>query len=180
METYICLLRGINVGAHKRIKMIDLVDCLKHLAFSNIKTYLQSGNIIFSTEKAHINQLEKSIFKAIEVTFGFEVSVFIINSEDLKSILNNNPFTIDKSNAIENIHITFLATEPNTEFVEKTSAFNCLPDEFKLSNKAIYIYCHNGYGKTKLTNNFFENKLKVIATTRNLKTCNELLAMATL
>jgi uncharacterized protein (DUF1697 family) len=76
------------------------------------------------------------------------------------------------------MHLTFLSTQPEKELVEKISEGNYLPDEFLINGKTIYLYCPNGYGRTKLTNSFFENKLKLIATTRNIKTVRELLFLA--
>jgi uncharacterized protein (DUF1697 family) len=178
MQTYISMLRGINVSGQKMIKMDALKESFIESGFKNVQTYIQSGNVIFQTEKTKHKDLEKKIAQIILEKFNFEVPVIVIEPEELKTILKNNPFQKDKRKDLSNSFITFLSDEPDKDNIDKIKQNQYLPDEFELIGKAVYVNCPNGYGRTKLTNNFFESKLKVSATSRNWKTSNELLVIA--
>ncbi len=177
MKRYIALLRGINVSGQKLIKMDTLKDLFIGLNYSEVNTYLQSGNIVFSTkgidQQLIANEIEAEILKV----FDFEVPVLILTMDELEKIVKNNPFThhFDKDPAY--FHITFLRSLPaNIDF--KVIDKNVQADEeVVIVDCVIYLYCPHGYGRTKLTNNFFENKLAIGATTRNWKTCNELIKL---
>jgi uncharacterized protein (DUF1697 family) len=178
MQTYISFLRGINMAGHKIIKMEDLRQVFTDSGFKNVRTYIQSGNVIFQAEKTNPKDLAKKIEKIILEKYSFEVPVIVIEPGELKIILQNNPFLKDKLKDLTYAHITFLSDEPASENIDKIRKAQYLPDEFELTGKIIYVNCPNGYGKTKLSNSFFESKLKVSATSRNLKTSNELLVIA--
>ena len=178
METYILILRGINVGGHKAIKMDALRVMLEDLDFKNVKTYIQSGNVVFQMEKAECRDLETKIEKKIASTFHFDVPVLVKRQIEVVNILKQNPFVNERDEAIEWLHVTFLSNIPEQQFVEKIKDLSTPPDEFILSETAIYLFCPKGYGNSKLSNTFFENKLKVMATTRNWRTVNELVRMA--
>ena len=170
METYVALLRGINVSGHNMIKMEALKSILCDLNFTGIRTYIQSGNIIFENKTTDSTHLAKMIRDTIFRHFGFEVPVIIRTRSELEYISKNNPFLIERNENIDQLHVSFLAENPDEVHVKKTGEFQCLPDEFFMSGKEIYLFCPAGYGRTKLTNQFFENKLKTLATTRNWKT----------
>ena len=174
MLTFISLLRGINVSGHNMIKMPALKELYEQLGFSNIKTYLQSGNVVFNAKAKNNKQLEEQISSAIKDSFNLNVSVIVLTSKELETIIEQNPFTEDKSN----LYLTYLASTP-APFDPKIISEKTLPGEqFVYTPKVIYTYFAQGYGKTKIHTNFLESKLKVIATTRNWKTTNELLKMA--
>jgi uncharacterized protein (DUF1697 family) len=175
METYIALLRGINVSGQKMIKMEELKRVLGTLNFSNIRTYIQSGNIIFETDIKDSTFLEKQIFEIIFKNFGFPVQVVIRNRQELVEVYKNNPFLRNRNEPVEKLHVTFLGEKPDPVHLKKIEGSSFLPDEFVLSGSEIYLFCPNGYGRTKLTNQFFESKLKVTATTRNWKTVETML-----
>ena len=118
------------------------------------------------------------IKKIIEEHFGFEVPVLTRNREDLESIIKHNPFLKEKDVEMDKLHITFLSNSPDIEGVKKIGEYNFSPDRFIIADREIYIYCPNGYGNTKITNNFFESKLNVTATSRNWKTVQKLAALA--
>jgi len=178
MTTYISILRGINVSGQKIIKMSDLKEMYRNLNFENIKTYVQSGNVIFSSKNKNPKELEKIISTKINSEFGFEVPVMVLNSETLKTIIENNPFSKDSTKDNAFFHVTFLAEKPATIDKESILEKKHAHEEIAFTPNAIYLYCPNGYGKTKLNNNFLENKLKVKATTRNWKTTQQLLKLA--
>jgi uncharacterized protein (DUF1697 family) len=148
------------------------------LGFSGIQHYIQSGNVIFSSESTDTQFLEKIICEKLHAAFGWTVPVQVMTKDELRNALQNIPFINDSEKDSSFIHLTFLSIQPDKDLVEKISAENYLPDEFFINGKTIYLYCPNGYGRTKLTNSFFENKLKLIGTTRNIKTVKELLLLA--
>jgi uncharacterized protein (DUF1697 family) len=178
MITYIAILRGINVSGKRIIKMDALKEMLTELNFENVRTYIQSGNIVFEAKKINSNQLEKILSEEMKKQFGFDVPVIVLDIDELKSIITKNPFINNKKNDSAHLYITFLNEEPVKAIAAKIPVTDYLPDEFSVFGKAVYLHCPNGYGNTKLNNTFFENKLKVSATTRNWKTTCQLLKIA--
>ena len=177
MKTYISILRGINVSGKRMIKMGDLQKLYESLGFKNIHTYIQSGNVVFQFKKSKTAELEKKISKLINDKYNFEVPVLVLETDELRLILENNPFVNTRNEDSTKLHVTFLEDAPDKAAIAKISG-NLSPDEYLINGKAIYLFCPNGYGNTKLNNNFFESKLKLTATTRNWKTSNELLKIA--
>ena len=178
MTSYISILRGLNVGGHNPVKMEALRQLYTELGYSEIQSYIQSGNIIFRSALSDTRYLEKSIQEKFLDTFGWNAPVLVLTSEELKNAIENNPFIKDKMKNPAFMHLTFLSGIPDQTLLEKIPAGYYLPDEFFISGKTIYLYCPTGYGITKLTNTFFEKKLNLSATTRNLKTSSVLLSMA--
>ncbi len=177
MTTYISILRGINSGGYRIVQMDALRSLYAKLGYSNVQSYIQSGNVIFQREKASHPIIENEISGSISKEFGFDVSVIIIECEELKQLISDNPLLKDETKDSSKIHVTFLSGIPEKGKFDAIKGGNYQNDEFHLVNKAVYLYCPNGYGKTKLTTGFLENKLKVMATCRNWKTTVELLKM---
>lgn len=178
MNKYISILRGINVSGSKMIKMEALRKLYEDLKFKNVKTYIQSGNVVFEDKAANSKVLEQRIKKKILDVFGFDVPVMVKETSELIVVLKNNPFVNKRNEDVTKLHVTFLSDEPDETLLAKIREKQYDPDEYIISGTAIYLFCPNGYGNTKLNNNFFENKLKVTATTRNWKTVNELVSLA--
>ena len=170
-DKYISILRGINVSGQKKIIMSDLKILYEHLGFLNITTYIQSGNVVFENTSKNIQDIKKAIETAIEKKYNFIVPVNVRRAEDYRTILNNLPFkNIDIEQEGTKILITFLSETPEESNIIKLQEHVIAPEKLILDNQVIYLHCPNGYGKTKLSNGFIENKLKVTATTRNIKT----------
>jgi uncharacterized protein (DUF1697 family) len=179
MAAYISMLRGINVGGHKKIDMKGLKSLYEDIGFKDVLTYIQSGNIIFRTELQTPDQiLAENIEKTIFKKYRFEVPVIIRSLEEINRSIKVNPFIKKSSFLVEKLHITFLGKEPLASDWEIIKGLDRSPDEFTRVGKEIYLYCPNGYGITKLSNSFFEAKLKVKATTRNWNTVNKLQELA--
>ncbi len=174
---YISMLRGINVGGRKKIKMAELREMYVALGFEDVNSYIQSGNVVFDYKKTKPAELEAQIKQAIQDTFGFDVPVRIRTADDFKHIINSHPF-FDAEQELKLFHVTFLAEAPNTEALQSIADFQYKEDLFQIDGDKIHLYCPGGYGETKLSNNFFERKLKVSATTRNWKTVLKLYEMA--
>lgn len=178
MQTFISILRGINVSGQKKILMDDLKSLYDHLQFKDVKTYIQSGNVIFkSDEKLSDAELAKKIEDEIFKKYKFQVPVIIRSEDEMEKIISANPFLKEKNIDPKKLHVTFLSKIPGKENIEQLEGMDFLPDRFKVSAKEIYLYVPNGYGETKISNTFFEKKLKVNATTRNWNTVNKLSEM---
>ena len=173
MNTFVTMLRGINVGGNRKVSMRLLKERYESLGFSDIQTYVQSGNVIFSSKVSAIKTREL-IEDEIKQTFGFDVLVFIRTREELADLVKNNPF---KRKDETKLHVTFLSEKPASIPMDELNSARKGAEEFSISGREIYLFCPNGYGETKLSNGFFEKKLKLSATTRNWKTVNTLLAM---
>lgn len=175
MNTYISILRGINVSGKKLIKMDALRSLFEANGFHEVESYVQSGNVIFKSKVEDYIQLEQKIEVAIESHFGFYVPVIVMSIHQLKQIIDNNPFTQDPKKDPAFLHVTFLSSIP--ESIDQAVFQNKLQGDESISFHldTVYLFCPSGYGKTKLNNNFIEAKLKISATTRNWKSCKEIL-----
>lgn len=167
---YAAFLKGINVGGHKKIRMQDLKASLSALNFQQLNTYIQSGNLVFCTEETDVPRLQSEIEKKIVDDFGFEVTVIIRSAAELHQIVDYNPYLEVDSVQISNLYITMLAEMPERLHLEKLFEYNFPHDLYQVHGKEVYLNCLNGYGNTKLSNDFFEKKLKQNATSRNWKT----------
>lgn len=176
MKKFVALLRGINVSGQKQIKMSELKSMFEEIGFQNVETYIQSGNVIFSTKENSTDKLEAKISSGIKKEFGFDVHVIIVIPEEIEMVIKNNPFIKKKKDA-ERLYVIFLSSVPPKEMLEKLKTVDYSPEEFICDGKYIYLFVPNGYGKAKLNNNFFEKKLNVYATTRNIKTVKAILAL---
>ena len=170
MEKKIAILRGINVGGKRKILMKDLKALCEELGFENPQTYIQSGNVIFENAKGQSNlELGDQLAAGILERFGFDVPVIVRTASELSNSIDKNSF-YQEGRDISQLHLTFLKEEPSPENKELLLTFNYQPDEYVLDGQNVFIYCAGKYHQSKLSNNFFEKKLKVGATTRNWKT----------
>lgn len=178
MAIYIAMLRGINVGGHKTVKMEPLRASFACLNFTGIQTFLQSGNVVFGTNKSETG-LAATIERKILADFGFSVPVMLKTAKNLAAIIENNPFPKDPSIDPAKLHVTFLSTAPPNDATGQLKPLAAARERFQVLGREIYLYCPDGYGRTKLTNNAIEKKLSRSATTRNWNTVKALLAMTT-
>ena len=171
MKTYIILLRGINVSGKNKLPMADLRTLLNDLGFKNVQTYIQSGNIILESEEGKSVVCNK-IKEGIQRKFSYDVPVIARTIPEWKKAIAKYPFPIDNTKIVA---FVFLNKKVYETKIEVKGINN---DEYLIDNDMIYIYCQSGFGKTKLSNNLFERKLNVTATTRNYNTTVKLLALA--
>ncbi len=159
------------------IKMDALKKVYEEMGFKNVKTFIQSGNVIFQDKETNIKTLEDKIAHQIKTEFSFDVPVIVKSLKEVETIFLNNPFINNQNKDINKLHVTFLAIKPEQANIEKIKG-DFGKDEFIITDSAVYLFCPIDYGHTKLSNTFFENKLKVTATTRNWKTVTELVNLA--
>ena len=179
MFTYIALLRGINVSGHNKIKMAELKQLFVDLSYNNITTYIQSGNVIFTSKEKNTSKIENNIIKAVQKNFGYDLKVLVITKKELKTVFNSNPFLRNNTLDITKLCVTFLSDTPKNDALPQLEEIaHKSDDEFVIINKNIYLHCPTGFARTKLTNNLFERKLKTDATTRNWKTITKLVELS--
>lgn len=175
MTTYIAILRGINVGQNQ-LKMEDLRACLGEMGFAGIRTYIQSGNVVFQCPPSAVRILEKQLEEKIASQFGLKAPVIIRDSDEWEKILNGIPFSLEHDP--KTLHVTFLDEAPDPSLMDEILPYKAEAESFVLKGKEVYLHCPNGYGTSKLSNNLFEKKLKVKATTRNWNTVQQLYILA--
>jgi uncharacterized protein (DUF1697 family) len=174
MNKYISILRGINVSGQKKIKMADLKSLYELLGFQSVVTYIQSGNVIFDTSKNR-GDLKVIIEKAIEEKYKFHVPVELRTNHEIENIISNCPFgSVNLAEDGTKVLVTFLSSEPQEGMALDIQKNVVAPEKLVIRGKEVYLYCPNGYGKSKLSNTFLEKKLNVEATTRNWKSVYKL------
>ncbi|SMG30602.1 DUF1697 domain-containing protein [Arenibacter troitsensis] len=177
MTNYIVLLRGINVSGQRKIKMSQLRAMLEALGFSEVSTYIQSGNIVLKSALPMSTEVAQIIKEGIYKTFGFDVHVLAKTMPELEEIIQRSPFrTLDESES-KKWYYVLLQETPKTELINSLQQEKFPNEQFTIATNCVYLSCDQGYGKTKCDTNFFENKLKVSATTRNHRTMMKLLEM---
>lgn len=169
-QTYIALFRGINVSGQKIILMKDLKTLFEKTGFSSVRTYIQSGNVLFSSPDAE--GLAEKIEKAVKKNYGFHAEVIIRTPKELKKIIASNPFA--QKDDTGKLYICFFKSAPSKEAVNSFMQLTFNGEEFSFAKTELYLYFPDGYGKSKLNNNVIEKKLTVISTARNWNTTNKL------
>lgn len=175
MAKYISILRGINVGAGRKVPMTDLKKLCENMGLQNVQTYIQSGNVVFEwSQSDFVSELETRLQQAFTEAFGFDIPVLIRTSDEWAESIAQNPFLKEENVDIDRLHLTCLKEVPSPELLEKIKVFQYLPDRYEIIGKSVFVFCAAGYGTSKLVNSFFESKLKTPATTRNWKTVMKL------
>ena len=175
-NTYVALLRGINVGGKHKLPMKDLVEIFNAGTCKDVRTYIQSGNVVFTCKDSVATSLCQSLEKRIEARFGFPAPIVLRSGEQLAQVLRNNPF-LKAGKPEQALYVSFLAHEPAAEAVAKLDANRSPGDKFQILGREIYLYLPNGMGNSKLTNAYFDSKLATISTARNWATVLKVLAM---
>jgi uncharacterized protein (DUF1697 family) len=177
MREYISLLRGINVGG-KTLKMDGLMEVYESLGLRDVRSYIQSGNVLFNTQNDDAGSVKKALQNRIRSRFGLEVTVVMRNRRELQSIIERNPFIGSGGREINRMHVTFLEESGKRQLPESLRSDMDTNDEFRMIGTEIYLYCPGGYGITVFSNSFFEKMLGVRATTRSWNTATELWRIA--
>lgn len=174
MTIYVAMLRGINVGAHKRIRMDQLRLSFKSLGFEQVKTYIQSGNVIFKTKKMSSAILSRQIEERIAGDFGFPASVVCRTIDEIAGTIKNNPFLNQPGIDPAKFHVTFLSEAPAKTALKKLEALTLDPDQCRCLDKEIYLYLPNGISGSSLMKSPLDRTLSVVTTTRNWRTVTAL------
>jgi uncharacterized protein (DUF1697 family) len=178
MTVAISMLRGINVGGHKSIKMEALRVMYESLELKDAQTYVQSGNVVFKTTARDLAPLAKRIESKIEQTFGFRPAVMLRSSSELREVIRRNPFAARRGIEPGKLLVTFLAADPSPEAREKLLSIKVDPEEPRIDGRELYTYYPNGVGRAKLSPALIEKTLKTAGTGRNWNTVTKLLEIA--
>lgn len=174
MPIYIAMLRGINVGGHNRIKMDQLRTSLEALGFEQVKTYIQSGNVVLKSATISPAALSRKIEKQIVGQFGFAVSVISRTAEEINKTIANNPFLNDSSINPEKLHVAFLSEAPVPFALKRLAELTLEPDQSRCLGKEVYFHFPKGVSGSSLWKHPLDRVLSVEVTTRNWKTVNTL------
>jgi uncharacterized protein (DUF1697 family) len=177
MPTIISLLRGINVGGHKKIKMADLRDLYAELGFENTKTLLQSGNAVFQTDMSDLAKIQDRIETGIQEHFGFQVDVILRTPEDIQAILSDHPFSDEQISDPGKISFVYLASEPSEASIDDLKFHNMGDEIIHGKGRELYIFYTDGKGKSKLDNSRIERALEIKATARNWNTTQKIMKL---
>lgn len=173
VTAYVALLRGINLGARNKVPMKELRALFEDLGHEDVKTYLQSGNVIFKAGPGAATAGE-GIERALVDTFGFDVSVMLRTRKEMAAIAAANPFPTEGV-APTSLHVLFLARRPAAAAVRALDPDRSPPDEFAVKGREIYLSYPNGAGRSKLSLDYFEKKLAIRGTARNWNTVTKVL-----
>jgi uncharacterized protein (DUF1697 family) len=181
MTVYIALLRGINVGGKNIIKMADLKRVFESIGLCEVKTYIQSGNVLFKSNESE-EFLCNKIEHKIEAVFSIPVKVILRTSMELEQIISNCPFSKDEIteaetlSEVESLYVALLTHNPLKENIEYIDVYRSESDKYHIVGRDIYLLFHHSIRNSKLANNL--NKLNVPITVRNWKTLSKLAALA--
>ena len=176
-DVHIGLLRGINVGGKNKLPMDELVGLFAEAGCSDVKTYIQSGNVVFRAVPRIVARLAERVSGRIERRLGLRVPVVLRTAQELERVARTNPFLAAGADP-ELLHVMFLADEPAKAAVAGLDAKRSPPDEFAVVGREIYLRCPQGMARTKLTNAYFDAKLATISTVRNWRTVTKLIELA--
>lgn len=172
------MLRGVNVGGHNRIKMDALRNLYESLGMLDVRTYVQSGNVVFRTKERNLAAVGKSIEDAIQRGFGFRPGVVLRTTSEMRAAIAKNPFASRQGIDPAKLLVTFLSAIPDAEARGNALAINTLPEELRIDGGEVYIYFPNGMARPKMSWPRIEKALKTYGTGRNWNSVTKLLEMA--
>jgi uncharacterized protein (DUF1697 family) len=175
--THVALLRGINVGGQHRVPMADLRDAFAAAGAREVRTYIQSGNVIFQAGAATAARIAAAGTTALAQRLGFELPVITRSRVELAAVAAGNPFLLAGADP-ERLHVVFLATAPTAAAVAGLDPRRSPPDELAVRGREIYLRCPNGMARTKLTSDYFDTRLATTGTARSWRTVLALLELA--
>jgi uncharacterized protein (DUF1697 family) len=176
MTTYVALLRGINVGGNNKVPMKALAELFSSLGHRDVVSYIQSGNVVFTTASSSMPALAAALEAGISKSFDVKSAVLLRTKSELESVTKNNPFFTPDAD-VSKLQVTFLDESPGKSVLDDIEPDACAPDQFVVRKREIYSYCPEGFGRSKLVS-YMERRLETKrATTRNWTTVNKLLAM---
>ena len=173
----IALLRGINVGGKNKLPMKDLTAMFREAGCEDVRTYIQSGNVVFSAEPELARDIPSLISDSIMSRFGYSVPVVVRTAREIQQIVEVNPFAQAGFEA-NRLLVFFMADLPDKAMVESLDPDRSPGDEFAVVGREVYVHYPNGVARSKLTNAYFDSRLSTTCTGRNWRTVNKLLEMA--
>jgi uncharacterized protein (DUF1697 family) len=176
-DSYVALMRGLNVGGNNRLPMVDLVAIFEEAGCKEVRTYIQSGNVLFQASSRLATKLPTIIEQAIQKRFGYQVPVVMRPARSLTKLAKSNPFLI-AGHEPKGLYLMFLATLPSPESLDALDAQRGRPDQFAVRGDHVYLYYPNGSARSKLTTAYFDKTLRTTSTVRNWNTLTKLVELA--
>lgn len=173
-DTYVAFLRGVNVGGKNRLPMQALAAMFVAAGCTGVSTYIQSGNVIFRAKRRVAERVQEAVTAAVTAEFGFISPVVVRSREEMQEVLERQPYPVSDEDML---HVYFLKSEPALEDVDTLDQKRSPGDEFLVRGRDIYARLGNGMAKTKLTNAYFDSKLKTVSTARNWRTVMKLVEL---
>lgn len=179
MPSYLALFRAVNVSGHNIIKMEHLRKLMEASGYTNVATYIQSGNVVFDAEETDKGKVGRAIEVLLYKEYGHDVFTFILDEADLIKVIDSNPYTgrEPEPSGIKKYFVTFLAGEATTQGLDQMRKFNRGDDDFKAVGSNIYLKLTQSAADSKLSNSFIEAKMSLKSTTRNWNTTLKLLEL---
>jgi uncharacterized protein (DUF1697 family) len=177
MTTYIALLRGINLGTRRKIRMADLRELVESLGHENVRTHILSGNVLFESRRRAVADLEDELERAIRKRCGFDVAVLIRTAEDLAEVVEHNPLPQATAEGAR-LFVLFLDRKPSRERLDEIDPDDFKPEEFAVGDRVIYAWFRQGLQGSKLAGALSDKRLGVTVTNRNWNTVTKLLELA--
>lgn len=175
-STFVALLRGVNVGGKNKLPMKDLAAMFAAAGCQDVRTYIQSGNVVFTAAPRVADQLPALIAARIEQAFGYRTPVVMRTTEQLAEVAAHNPF-LTAGAAADSLHVLFLADPPSPDRIATLDPHRSPPDAFRVRGREVFLSLPNGAARTKLTNAYFDSKLATTSTGRNWRTVTTLLGL---
>lgn len=178
MNTYIAFLRAINVGGYRKIKMKDLREMLEKMGLKNVRTYIQSGNVVFDSDESDPKILETSIEQQILSDFGHDVPVMIRTDKQLQELIDKNPFEAKEVDPFK-LYVTFFLETPPQKKQEELISLTSDIEKFTFLNGDLFaLIDKKTIKKVNFSNAYIERIIGIPGTNRNWKTVNKMVEMA--
>lgn len=174
---HVALLRGINVGGKNRLPMKDLAEIFQAAGCTGVRTYIQSGNVVFRAGPALAKKVPALVSAAIGTRFGFAPVLVTRTAAQLEEAARRNPF-LARGEDPRVLHLGFLLDTPTAENLAKLDPRRSPPEEFAVLGREVYLFCPRGMADTKLTSQYFDSRLKTTLTARNWRTVLQLVELA--
>ncbi|WP_031498686.1 DUF1697 domain-containing protein [Bryobacter aggregatus] len=171
---YVALLRGVNLGGRTVVPMKELARIFTDLGCSDVVTYIQSGNVVFRAAPKVLQAIPSKVPLEIEKLSGYKTSLTIRDAAEMRKILAANPYP---DADLSRVHVVFLADLPKPEHAAQLDPLRSAPDQHQLLGQQVYLHLPNGVADSKLTNAYFDSKLKTMSTARNWRTVTKLLEL---
>jgi uncharacterized protein (DUF1697 family) len=177
MAVHVALLRGVNMGGHKRLPMKDLAGLFEQAGAREVRTYIASGNVVFACAPKAAPKVANGVETAIRDRFGFSAPIVLRSGAEMAQLAADNPF-LRAGHPEKALHVLFLAERPDPARVAALDPDRSPPDDFAVHGREVYLFLPYGAARTKLTNDYFDRGLKTTCTGRNWRTVGKLVEMA--
>jgi uncharacterized protein (DUF1697 family) len=174
MPRFVALLRGINVGGHRKVPMARLREAMGAAGFDDVSTYLQSGNVVLSASESDADAVAREVERAIVEAFGFDVDVLVRSGAELAAVIAENPFAAQAAADPKRVHASFLADQLRPAALDDLETARFAPEEVVAGDRVLYLHLPEGIGRSKLAAALTDRRLGTLATARNWRTVEAL------